>query len=128
MTVFAVEIERDVKAEHFMEATGKNFIFTDLFGGRVKRLERGELSWYVFSLNVPLAFPFRWMGAGFALAVVVFSGVSWWLAGSLLFLLPDVVKSRWYWYARLVMKLRKYGYKGSVRLVGSEELSALVVE
>jgi hypothetical protein len=122
MTVFCIEVERDVRVAHFVETTKRNFFFTDFFNGVVREVQCIDFVWYVFYVKVPMPLPFRWLGAGYILSVLLFLGLSWWLVLSLLFLIPEVAESRWYWYARLYLKLRKYGYKGKIRLVGREEL------
>lgn len=128
MTIFAVELEKDAYSEHFIEATRKNFLFQDFFNGHIKQIERAGSVWCLFWVKVPLGFPFATIGFIVTVASFLLRGWSWWLVVGPLFLLPYVLETRLWWYANLFIQLRKYGYKGKLRLVKNSELLVLVMD
>lgn len=128
MTVVAVELVHSRKSELFVELTRKNVFFEGYFAGSLKVVKRDDKDWVFLCVQSAMPAPFGIIGVMGFISIALLVGLSPWLLAPVLVALPELLRSKWFWYYMTRRSLKRMGYTDTVRLLSDDELFVLVVE
>jgi len=131
MAIFAVETEKDIKANEFMELSNNRLqssnLVTNPFNGGIKKIEGNNKNTYLVYMQ-PIYPRLYIAGIFFLIITLVFTKfrLSLWLIPSILILCTGILWSGQFFYFILKKGLRKHGFTGAIKKLHSDDFNALV--
>lgn len=115
MVIFGFKLEKSGK--DFIKLTNERINNkTVIFKGEIKEYK----DFYVFHIT-PLIFPFYYIGIFGLLSSLYLAGFGWWCFPTLFLSASYVFWDKHFYYFMLWIGLKKFGYKGKLKLLKTED-------